>query len=40
MGSNPWINPLGATTEEIIKQVKKCPSGALSYNLNKEVDTK
>jgi putative redox protein len=27
----PWINPEGATSEEIIKQVAKCPSGALSY---------
>jgi len=32
----PWINPQGATTGEIIKQVKKCPSGALSYYLNGE----
>ena len=24
----------GATTERIIEQVKKCPSGALSYFLN------
>lgn len=27
----PWINPINATTEEIIEQVKKCPSGALTY---------
>ena len=33
----PWIKPEGATTEEIISQVGKCPSGALSYHLN-EVD--
>lgn len=33
---NPWINPHGATTEEIIAQVKKCPSGALSFFLNHE----
>ena len=26
----PWITPGNATTEEIIKQVKRCPSGALS----------
>lgn len=26
----------GATTEKIIDQVKKCPSGALSYYLNAE----
>ena len=30
----PWINMDGATTEQIIEQVKKCPSGALSYFLN------
>jgi uncharacterized Fe-S cluster protein YjdI len=33
----PWITPEGSTTEKIIEQVKKCPSGALSYFLNKEV---
>jgi uncharacterized Fe-S cluster protein YjdI len=27
----PWITPEGSTTEKIIQQVKKCPSGALSY---------
>lgn len=32
----PWIVPEGATTEEIINQVKKCPTGALSYYLNPE----
>lgn len=34
----PWIHPHGATSEEIIEQVKKCPSGALSafYNSQKE----
>ncbi len=26
----PWIQPENATKEEIIAQVKKCPSGALS----------
>ncbi|HRI20194.1 MAG TPA: (4Fe-4S)-binding protein [Panacibacter sp.] len=30
----PWINMDGATTEQIIDQVRKCPSGALSYFLN------
>ncbi len=30
----PWIKPEGASTERIIEQVKKCPSGALSYNMN------
>lgn len=32
----PWINMDGASSERIIEQVKKCPSGALSYYLNKE----
>jgi uncharacterized Fe-S cluster protein YjdI len=27
----PWIDPLAATTVEIIEQVGRCPSGALSY---------
>ena len=26
----PWIKPNNATTEQIIDQVAKCPSGALS----------
>lgn len=30
----PWITPDGASTDRIIEQVKKCPSGALSYYLN------
>jgi putative redox protein len=30
----PWINPNGASSERIIEQIKKCPSGALSYYLN------
>jgi uncharacterized Fe-S cluster protein YjdI len=32
----PWIKMDGASTEKIIEQVKKCPSGALSYFLNTE----
>lgn len=27
---SPWIQPEEATKEEIIEQVKKCPSGALT----------
>ena len=27
----PWIKADGASTEAIVEQVKKCPSGALSY---------
>jgi len=33
----PWINENGATSEKIIEQVKKCPSGALTYYLNEEL---
>ena len=32
----PWITPEDSTTEKIIAQVKKCPSGALSYFMNDE----
>jgi uncharacterized Fe-S cluster protein YjdI len=32
----PWIKPEAASTEEIIEQVKKCPSGALSFFMNGE----
>lgn len=30
----PWIDLNGADTEDIITQIKKCPSGALQYHLN------
>ena len=33
----PWINAAGDTTQRIVDQVKKCPSGALTYFMNKEV---
>jgi len=32
----PWINMNGGITEKIIEQVRKCPSGALSYFMNEE----
>ncbi len=32
--ARPWVNIDGATTERIVHQVRKCPSGALSYLLN------
>jgi uncharacterized Fe-S cluster protein YjdI len=35
----PWITPENSTTEKIIQQVKKCPSGALSYFMNQEGNT-
>lgn len=31
----PWITPEEATTEELKNQIDKCPSGALSYVMNK-----
>ena len=31
-----WITPYGASSEKIIEQVKKCPSGALSFFYNQE----
>jgi uncharacterized Fe-S cluster protein YjdI len=36
----PWIDLDGDSTDKIIRQVKKCPSGALKFsynNLNNEV---
>lgn len=32
----PWIKMNGSETKTIIEQVRKCPSGALSYFLNAE----
>ena len=34
--ARPWIDADGASTKEIIAQVKRCPSGALSYELENE----
>lgn len=34
--ARPWVNTDGASTEEIIDQVSKCPSGALSTYRNDE----
>lgn len=30
----PWISPDAAPVDDIIKIIKKCPSGALSYTIN------
>ncbi|MCU0326361.1 MAG: (4Fe-4S)-binding protein [Spirosomaceae bacterium] len=32
----PWVTIEGAETEAIVEQIKKCPSGALSYYMNDE----
>ena len=34
----PWVDMDGATTEAIIAQVDKCPSGALSWYKNEAAD--
>lgn len=30
-GKRPWVTIGGATTDEIVRQVEQCPSGALSW---------
>jgi uncharacterized Fe-S cluster protein YjdI len=39
-GKNPWISIESATTDELVTQIKKCPSGALSYYMNNQEDKK
>jgi CDGSH-type Zn-finger protein len=34
MKQEPWIDANGASAEEIIETVRKCPSGALSYSVD------
>lgn len=34
----PWIKPDNASTQKIVGQVRKCPSGALSYYMNNNVE--
>jgi uncharacterized Fe-S cluster protein YjdI len=34
LAQKPWINVHAASTEAIITQVNKCPSGALSFTRN------
>jgi uncharacterized Fe-S cluster protein YjdI len=33
----PWIDLDGAATKDIISQIRKCPSGALTFCYKKEV---
>jgi len=35
----PWANAEGATTEQIVNQIKNCPSGALSYEMDNAVSS-
>lgn len=32
--ARPWVKPENATTAELIAQIEKCPSGALTYKRN------
>ncbi|MDR7418263.1 MAG: CDGSH iron-sulfur domain-containing protein [Armatimonadota bacterium] len=34
MGREPWIDPTGASREEIVATIRRCPSGALSYSID------
>ncbi|MFL6402748.1 MAG: CDGSH iron-sulfur domain-containing protein [Nitrososphaeraceae archaeon] len=34
LNARPWIDSDGATVEEIINTIRKCPSGALSYSID------
>jgi len=42
MGREPWIDPDGAAPEDIVRTIRMCPSGALSYSvggvLHKDLD--
>jgi len=32
----PWVKPNNATSEELVAQISMCPSGALSYRMNRD----
>lgn len=32
----PWITAENATVDELIQQIRQCPSGALSYQLDED----
>ena len=35
--NRPWVDMKGAPTEEIVRVVKMCPTGALTYKYNNEI---
>ena len=37
VNARPWINMDGSGSDQIIKQVAECPSGALSYVRNEKI---
>lgn len=38
--AKPWITINNAATEELMSQIEACPSGALSYRLNNNIENK
>ena len=36
VGKRPWINVEGASAEAIVEQIQKCPSGALSFEIQRK----
>ncbi|MDY6065851.1 MAG: (4Fe-4S)-binding protein [Finegoldia sp.] len=36
-GRRPWVMPEKGETKEIMEVIDRCPSGALSYKLKKEI---
>ena len=35
--ASPWVKQENATSEALMNQIDKCPSGALSYYLNEKI---